>query len=355
MSLDKYLSADVWSQIYKKLEANGEKDDTISLSRAQLELDVSCKTFRSYQKEVARLLKGKSCDSSCEKVLMVKVRMVSALDKYKRRHGLEKTAEKKSTESINGEPSTSGSAAVAAVAAATAATESRSSNGSTSQPQSQNVEEYVPEPVTDVSSNLDYTPSTLSKKQLSEVSINLNSIENVAASPLDHVHDDVYTPSQKTGSNDSLAITYTPTKIAHAHTSQSTDLNRNDCTEKKTKRIKSKHKMANIFGDADSGDEIDKDSKIGLRRDLRSTPSTPKQQGRLDGWVSRRPKRQDAKTDCDRVDNKRKIRKIGTNERSDGIRKDMNEAEKLRYLREQFEQENANNADMIGEHQYGHM
>lgn len=350
LSLDKYLGADVWSQIYRKLEPKlkayldhtdaTEKSDQIYLNRAQLKLDVAWKTCKSFQKDAGRAIKMKGCDGSFENVLIVKVRMISALDELRKRQGLEKTAEKKSSESINSEASASGSSAAVA-----AATESRSSNGSTSQPksqsQSQNVEEYVPEPVTiDIASSLKYTPSTLSKKQLSEASIISNSNENVAATLLDDVHDDVYTPSQKGGSNDSQAITYTPKKIEH--TSQKTDWNRNDFAEKKAKRTKSKHKMVNIFGEGDSGDEIDKDSKIGLRRDLRSTPTTsqmesaktPKVQGKLTDWVSTRAKRQDVKKDCDRADNKRKVRKIGANEKSGGIRKDMNEAEKLRYLRE---------------------
>lgn len=338
LSLDKYLGVDVWSQIYQKVEVKLQaygtnvdtavKDEIICLDRAQLELDVSWKPFRTYQKDVVRQIKGKSCDKPCDKFLNVKVRAISALDKFRKLHGLEKTSEKKSTESIDSEPSTSAGSTSAGAA------ENRSSNGSTSksQSQSQSIEEYVPEPVTDISNSLDYTPSTLS-----------NSVENVVASPVDHGHDDddddVYTPNV-IGNNDSQ-ITYTPTKIAHA--SKKTDLNRNDfTTQKKTKRIKSKHMM--IFG-GDSGDDIDKDSKSGLRREMRSTPNTsqinsekPKLQGKLDEWVNHtRPKRHDAKKDCDRADDKKKIRRIGTNGKSEGIKKEMNEAEKMRYLRELYE------------------
>lgn len=358
LSLDKYLGVDVWSQIYKKLElilqaydtnengtANGE---IISLNPTQLEMDVSWKTFRSYHKDIVRLLKGKSCENQCAKILNVKVRMISALEKFKKPHGLEKIRDKKSTESVDCEPDASSSSPFSVVVAA-AAVENRSSNASSKpQFQPQNDEEYIPAPITDISSSHDYTPSTLS-----------NSIENIVASPLSRLHDgdgdidDVYTPSQKNGNNDSQIITYTPTKITHA--SKKIDLNRNDYTEKKTKRIKNKNII--IFG-GDSGDEIDKDIKRSLRRELRSTPKKsqiesdkPKLQGNLDSWVNlSRPKRQDIKKDCDRSNDKKKIRKIGT---SESVQKEMNEAEKMRYLREQFEKMD-DTTTVVGHHR-GHM
>lgn len=319
LSLDKYLGADVWLQIYKKIEPKlqayhttvelSKEEETINLSRAQLELNISWKPFRTYHKDVIRQDNGKSCDSPCaEKILNVKVRMCSALDKFK------KKTEKKSTEStVDSESNASTS---------NAATENRTSNGSTSTPKSQNVEEYVPEPVTEIPS-LDYTPSTLS----------LNSIENVVASPLSDDEHDVYTPSQRNGNNDSQIITYTPTKITHTSlktTAKKTDLNWNDCTDKKN------DKMKNLFGD--SGDEIESRRLRSTAKPSQIEPEKPKLQGNLDEWVNKnRSKRPDTKKDCDRTDSKKKIRKIGTNEKSERDKKEMDECEKIRQLREQYE------------------
>lgn len=262
LSLDKYLGADAWSQIYKKLEPQlqefrnagdlSKEEEIVNLNRLQLELNISWKKVRTYHKDVVQQFNGRSCDNSCAKVLNVKVRMSSGLDKYKKLHPHEKTTEKNSTETtIDGELSNASTS--------NAATENRTSNGSTSQSLSQNVEEYVPEPLTDVSSSLNYTPSTLS-----------SSIENVVASQFfDNDIEDVYTPSQKNGKNDSQIVTYTPTKITRTTSrtaaAKKTDLNRNDCTEKKS------HKMKKIFGD--SGDEIDNNSQNESRH-LRSTPET---------------------------------------------------------------------------------
>lgn len=337
LSLDKYLGLDVWSQIYKKLEPkilafrNGdfsEEETTVNMNRAQLELNVSWKPVRSYHKDVARQFSGKSCDNSCAKVLNVKVRMFSALDKFKKLYGHEKQTEKISESTLDCESNASSS---------NAASENRTSNGSISQSLSQSVEEYVPEPLTDIPSSLNYTPSTLS-----------NSIEDVVASPLVDDEHDVYTPSQKNGNNDSQIITYTPTKITQTSfktASKKTDSNRNDSVDKKS------NKMKKIFGD--SGDEIDNDddggggSQSGSRHGLRSTPGTSriesdktKVQRQIDEWVTKgRSKRTDSKRDCDRSDDKKKIRKIGTNGKTERSKKELNEDEKIRQLREQYEYE----------------
>lgn len=311
LSLDKYIGADVWSQIFKKLDPilraytnESSKEQKITLTRAQLELNVSWTKLRTFHKDLLRLSNGKSCDDLHSRVLVVNVGMVSALDKFKRH--FEKKTEKKSTESVDDESNA-------------AATENRSSNGSTSL--SPNIEEYVPKPVTDISSSFNYTPS---KK----------SAENAVAISLDD--EDVYTPSLTIGDDESQIVTYTPTKLTNPATKTTqmhTDLNRNDCSTEK------KSRMEQIFG-GDSGDDIDMDGACGLQR---STPKTPQiesnksKQGVLDHWVNTRPKRTDSKRNGDRADDKRKVRKIGTENNPKRDKNEMTESEKIRKLRKDFE------------------
>lgn len=326
LSHDKYFGIDVWSQIYEKLQPKFDAfqqnetlpDETITLKRSQLELKTTWKLAKSYHKDILRKMIGKGCDSSNADVLIVKVGMISALDKCKKLYGNEKKTEKTSTESADSEPNV--------------AKENRTSNGSTSQI-SAPIEEYVPEPLIDISSSLNYTPSTLS-----------NSIENVMASPIDVEHTEYEPPLVTNGQNDSQVITYTPTKIALNSLSKAakikTDVNRTDHADKKTQ-----HRMQQIFG-GDSGDDIDSDSKSEGRR-LRSTPQTDSDkskvhQGNLDGWVSMRAKRTEPKTDGDR-DDKKKMRKIAT---TDQLKREQKktEDEKLHELANDWKRDDVKEA-----------
>lgn len=324
LSLDKYLGADVWSQIYEKLQSAFEAyrqhnasdalaDDTHTLKRAQLEMKTSWKSARSYHKDILRKLDGKGDDSFAD-VLMVRVGMISALDKYKKLHGYEKKTEKRSTESADSEPS--------------AAKENRSSNGSTTQVH----EEYVPEPLTDILRSLNYTPSTLS-----------NSNENMVISPIGvHPECSEYEPSLvKNGNNDSQVITYTPTKISATVSKAAklrADASRPGVVVKKDKMMKT------IFG-GDSGDDHDSDGDKSEPRRLRLTSKSsqidtnkPKEvQLNLNKWINtnRITKRTDTARNGDRADDKKKIRKIAADEQPK--REHKTEDEKMRELAEYFE------------------
>lgn len=334
LSLDKFLGADTWSQIYEKLKPSFEayrtnssdslKDSKLSLRRAQLELKVTWKRVSPYHKEIIRYLKGSGCDSPCTDVLFVEVRMVTSIDGYKKQYASEKKTEKRSTESVESEANThSGSVSVK---------ENRSTNGLTN---SQNDEEYVPEFLTEVASSLNYTPSTLS-----------NSIENVTVSAAiadEHIE---YEPSllQNGNNNDSEIVTYTPTKISP--TAPKAKKLKSDVNDKKGQPY---DRMKEIFG-GDSGDDNGSDgksSRSGSRR-LRSAPKPAqidseksKTQSKLDakyGFTtnqSNRSKRSDTKKDCDRHDDKSKIRKIAMPEMTTECAKKI-ESEKLRKLTEEY-------------------
>lgn len=93
-SLDKYLSLDVWSQIYTKLNDSIEraaqkslkdlKKDVISMRRAQLELKVSFKTTEPYYIDIVR----EGCDAINihPHVMLVNVNTFSDVRGYKKAH-----------------------------------------------------------------------------------------------------------------------------------------------------------------------------------------------------------------------------------------------------------------------------
>lgn len=318
LSLDKYLTADVWSQIYDKLKPTIGKyqpqatelleGETIVLRRAQIELKTTWKKAKSWHQNIIQQL-NRNGDSSqnadTAHVLMVSVGMVSALEKYKKQYGVEKKAEKRPTESVEGESSTPGGSVVK---------ETRSSNESK---MSQEDEEYVPASVTDLPACLNYTPSTKS-----------NSVDN---------EQNEYEPPVVNG-NSNLQPTYTPSKKIPTTVSKATKA-KTDSSEKPKKQ----HCMKTIFG-GDSGDDNDSDSKS-ESRSLRSTQKTPQTdadkpktfQTSIDGYMTNRSKRTDTKKDCDRSDDKKKIRKIAAQEKIDCNAAKRIEDEKMRKLREECE------------------
>lgn len=345
LSLDKYFGVDVWSQMYTKLEAQIElykadtkaqlKEITIPMNRAQLELRISWKSKKPFHKEVAyqQLSKERGCDL-CPYVLVVKVAMVSALDKYKKQHTqqelkTERPSSKPSTKSIKPEPSE--------------ATDSRTSNGSSSN----DVEEYVPAPITSIDRIPKYTPSALSMVGKTI----LSSMEKISVT-------DEYTPALQRADDKDDIITYTPTKIDEVKlkSTMKTDLNRNDYPEKK-KRTDTK--ICDLFGD--SGDEPELENN-GTSRFLRSTkkPSqsdvvkgTPKPQSKLDGWVTNRSKKGPDQNDQNRplneeVKKKRKLNADSPAELSSGpvpvsvpvpvTNAKEAEAQKLRKLAQELQQ-----------------
>lgn len=261
LSLDKYIGLDVWQQIYTKLEEPLEKyrnnidtrlkDDTIQMRRAQLELRVSWRSKQAFHREIVNQ-EVKQCNL-CPYCMVVKIGMVSMLDKYKKQQSHEKlTTEKIQTKSSN-------------IRESDESNELRTSNGSSSA----DVEEYVPEGK--VANSLKYTPSTVSSK--TEKSIK----------------SDEYSPTQ---SADDI-VTYTPTKISDTKSQREqnnrhkiatkTDLNRNDYQSKK-KRIDPK--INDLFG----GDSDDNSKRLNhvlrsAKKPIHNDSSKEKPQPKLEQWV----------------------------------------------------------------------
>lgn len=276
-SLDKYISLDCWSQIYTKLEAQLEqykantaiqpKEDTIRMERAQLELRISWRNLKSYHKDIASI-ETKNCDL-CPYVLTVKIYTISLLSKYRKLHDkkTEKTTTKTTIDDVLNERTQNGT-----------------STSTASASQSTNFEEYIPAPVAQVGSSLDYTPSTVP-----------NSSESITPSKCGPP--DEYTPSlHNADDGDNNDVTYTPTKIARQKAKNRLhDVNRNDCSDK---RKRTGSKLNDLFG-GDSGDDTETNGNGTVSttalRSLRSAkkptsneiiPGTPNIQPKIDTWVT---------------------------------------------------------------------
>lgn len=265
LSLDKYIGLDVWSQIYTKLEEPLQryknsidtrlKDETIPMRRAQLELRVSWRSKQAFHREIVKLESTKR--DLCPYSMVVKIGMVSVLDKYKKQHSQDKMAIEKPhlKSSVRDSDESNGQ---------------RTSNGSSS---GADVEEYVPSGNVS-NSQLKYTPSSVS-------SSNEKSVKS-----------EEYSPNLFGSADD---ITYTPTKIdeknfhkdqinKHKSMTIKTDLNRNDYHSKK-KRTDAP-KINELFG----GDSDDSSGR--LNHNLRSAKkinhtdsSKDKPQLKIDNWV----------------------------------------------------------------------
>ncbi|XP_055322355.1 uncharacterized protein LOC129578193 [Sitodiplosis mosellana] len=317
ISLDKYVGLDVWTQIYAKLEEPLEryrsgidtrlKEEIITMRRAQLELKVSWRSKQPYHREIVNLELKKA--DLCPYVMVVKIVMVSALDKYKKQHSQEKlTTEKPATKSKS------------TVRSSDESNGERKSNDSSS---AVDVEEYVP--AGSVANSFKYTPSTVS-------SSNEKSDKSNEYSPT-HGADDI--------------VTYTPTKIGEikSHKDQNTkhklnmktDVNRNDFVSKKKRS--DAPKINDLFG----GDSDDSNSR--LNKNLRSAKKTiqtdsskEKHQPKIEDWVTTRHSKKTPNPiengAPDDVQKKRKIENVNAN----GTTAKDEEAKKLRALREEFEQ-----------------
>lgn len=334
-SLDKYLSIDIWLQIYEKFRKpletyiahpdNPPKDETIVMKRAQLELRLTWKKTRSFHTEIIRQEK-KNVDN-WPSFLSIKVRMISALDTYKKMLSKRTSGESLASLDLSAE-----------------------ANHLKADPLTDNVEEYVPSSRTAIKP-LIYNPSS-----------NGSGTSANAAS-------DEYTPSVPSSEE---VVSYTPTRIdgmsktGKANNPEKTDLNRNVYIGKK-KRTED-CKINDLFGgDSDDMFENDSPSQSNLHsvvvgselfgddsgelhksvgtshRNLRSaTKSSKRAQGNLDGWVTaRRPKDIQSDMKSTAFDETKKKRKIAMStpakEPGDKLKKLDEEAKKLKALREEWE------------------
>lgn len=316
-SLDKYLSLDVWTQIYAKLEPIVEeygkcidtkpKEDTIQMRRAQLELQITWRTLQPFYKEIMRSEKKNL--TLCQFVMIVKVNAVSLIDKYKRQHSQEKLSQKSQTQR---KPDNTDA--------------TRSSNGSSSN----DVEEYVPAARSNIENNLDYIPATLSNSVEKKIKKNSNT--------------DEYTPVMQVADDD--IVTYTPTKIEqqkelmNKYKSQAkTDVNRNDFPDKKKR-------ADDLFGESDEPDRQIK-SNFNLRSKTSTQTTTKvavKQQKSMDKWVTTRQiKIENSGSNVD-MTKKRKIDETAPIESSHAKHSNIQnpkdeEAMKLRALAREWERE----------------
>lgn len=309
LSLDKYITVDIWSQIFLKLQSTIEKyksnvkdkltETVILMRRAQLELCVSWKEKRPFHKETAYLdYKNKNCDL-CPYVMVVKVGMVSRIDTYRKQHSQESKTEKPTTKPskqlCKSDSSETG--------------DNRTSNGSSTVTTDDIADEYVPAAITKVDIDIpQYTPSTLSCQL-----------------------DDEYLPSIP-NANDvkSETFTYTPTKIQSNNFK--TDVNRN------------KSKINELFGESESEDQ----PVNGPLRLLRSK-SAQKSQPNLDEWISCKSKKNP--TEHDKRIEFRKKRKLNDNIHVTNpmvqTSKDDDESAKLRKLAEECDKEDELNSMIV--------
>lgn len=292
-SLDKYLSVDVWSQIYIKLESQLEKyqsniktkleDTVIPLRRAQLELNVSWENKTPLFEQIADQ-EAKHCDL-CPYVLMVKVSMVSQLTQFKKQHSQEIKTERPASIKTSTKVSTKSSAKTS-TKSSTKSDTNELSEVATSSSASTNrvVEEYVPEAITNFENIPDYTPSALT-----------NNIECKIDSKSDE-----YDPSNLSNpiDDESETIVYTPKKI-DPNRNVKTDLNRNDYPDRRKRTNKQINAL--LFGDL--SDELEPKNHSTSRL-LRSTDKTRlNSQGNLNSWLTHR----DHQPDNDQKENGREI------------------------------------------------
>lgn len=323
-SLDKYISLDVWTQIYAKLEiplervTSGDtpnsKSEVYSLRRAQLELRVNWCNTRTYHTHVVKHMVhdiDNNKDGHIDvypHVLMVNIIMVSALDKYKKHHSQEIQTGKLLKSETRTSDNSNGS--------------KRTSNDSSAN----DTEEYVPAACTTVASSLSYTPSTLSS-----ISTCTGTSTGTGIEPqLSGTASEEYTPHTMIIEEEDKSgeVTYTPTIIGKSKidssgykhkTGTANGLSRNLCPEKK-KRTETPN-IADLFG-KDSDGELENEqnvrpsyNRLAKQSDPVDSPSRSQQktQSNLNNWVTHRDTR---KTHTSKV-----------NERSDeGNKKRKNDA-----------------------------
>lgn len=276
------------------------------------------------------------CCDLCPHVMVVRIVLVSALDKYKKEHSQELKTETPKAESQTSEGSF-GSA--------------RSSNGSIKS--KYDSEEYVPAARTNFGSSLSYTPSTLS----SGVS-NSSTTTTCAEYSQNTDISDEYTPLTRIAEDKIGVITYTPTTIdkfelkkdANEHkqkTVVATDINRNDFPEKR-KRPESRN-INDLFGKDSDGESENKPNsrskyeRIAKQSSQTDSPSAPNRaQGNLNGWITTRVAKKKDGGESDEANKKRKKdRPIETPSSEKPIAKVLGkdlEAKRLKALRREFDE-----------------
>lgn len=301
-SLDKFISLDVWTQIYAKLESPLErvksgdtpnsKSEVYSLRRAQLELRVNWCNTRTYHTYVVKHM-VQDIDNNKDghidvypHVLMVNITMVSALDKYKKYHSQEIQTEKLLKSEARTSDNSSGS--------------KRTSNDSSAN----DTEEYVPAARTTVASSLSYTPSTLSGIS---AGTSTSTSTGIATEPqhLSGAASEEYTPHTTIIEEEDKSgeVTYTPTIIGKSKIDSSgykhktgtvNGLTRNLCPEKK-KRYETPN-IDDLFGE-DSDGELENEQNVRPSYNRLAKQSTPvdapsrsqqKTQSNLNNWVTTR-------------------------------------------------------------------
>lgn len=298
-TLDKYLTLDTWSQIYTKLTntidvyaANDTiKPDpsSIKMTRAQLSLRVSWSAVDPMHRQLADA-SDVDVAQLCPMVMNVDVTMLSLIDKYKTVRQSEKKPEPGASSTVSASNSTSSIAsadsALSAASAASSAPKSTAAKKTTTRTYSNlklagsidDDEEYVPTANATAANGVQYTPSTVN-----------------AAS-------DEYMPPT---SAEVDVVTYTPTKItksrsdegasrrAPAASHSTTDLNRNDCVNKRSRPPSKVDAMADLFGDSEdevarctrSAKKTTRGDGVTQRKRPNGGPASVKTQSNLSNWL----------------------------------------------------------------------
>lgn len=330
-SLDKYLSLDVWSQIYTKLNDSIEraaqkslidlKKDVISMRRAQLELKISYKTTEPFHTDIVRL----ECDNSNvhPHVMLVNVETFSDVRGYKKAH-----------------PS-----------------KNHQSNGRTEPKNPPKDDEYIPTPangpITDGTAMPVYTPSKVKSERHGEYTLN-----------------DEYMPS---GANKNDDISYSPQKIIRKNskskaatkktqndsqdsdvclieTPSSIDHNENNYKDDGTTMILSASSKAssrssqNLFGSSDDDSpkrsipRTRSQSKTETKISTRSGDGSKNERHKLTDWnQTDRLKSKNSKPSSSGFENdqkKRRIEKVDRSESQQKSKKPISASEEIALLHE---------------------
>lgn len=357
LSLDKYISVDVWSDIYLKLELvmeeyvknkSNEEVKSISMKRAQLMLEVSWLDIEDKHESFFREEIG-DCDFF-PKVMHIVVKPCSAIDEYRKKNGIRS----------NG----SGSGATTPV----------DSNAKT-QPTTSNVkndDEYIPKAIAPTAVvKLEYTPSTVSQPnsdligkddEYTPSAINVT-CTNKQYSPkrIDKRGDDKKSPDSSTNSKRPIIDSDTtkdenrneyskkskrakqsnsPAKTNHLNRSQ--DLfGSEDENEQKLSKIKSTESMKSVS----KRYPLDRQVKCHTSSSTVSTNGFEKKQSQLTGWISKITTKQKSNENVHLSTN------VSVRKRTEGNKAieseipdkktETSESEALQLLRDEVEKQNS--------------
>lgn len=311
-SLDKYLTLDAWSDIYKKLndliERAGQKttqleqlkSETIRLKRSQLELKINYKKTEEFHTDIIKQ-EAKSCDV-CPHMMRVKIEMYTDIQGYKK--GSSSKSNKADGENVSvtkiTETSENGGGRKSNLSM-----DEDSKSGDTISRSTKTDDEYIPSSRSNVNAKVSYTPSKLSQ-------CHKEANEYTPPGEIDDII--IYSPRKIDGQKTSpKPYTIPKTRSKDGKIDETTDYNKNDCSNDTKSTKPSKDLQQDLFGDSDDNEMATIVTRSARKR-TDSKPTKPingdnrvtkKQQGDLNDWIVNRDKSKKVATTSN--DKKRKI------------------------------------------------